>query len=222
MGAKTTKRPALEPLGVTCNTTNCQAGLHCFNKTLKETPPTERGRCISCGAQLVDWDRVHIRNLADVAHTFEALKFEFWRHRFWHVEIDQRAINYARRKGRIRLSRAVERRLRTSIGPAQPFHDGWQTPREGSGNPIFYGQHATASCCRGCVEKWHGIPTGRELTTGEIQYLHDLVMLYFADRMAFLGEEGEKVPPIRRGSEPVRRGTSVLGADRQHKLTAGN
>ncbi len=34
--------------------------------------------------------------------------------------------------------------------------DGRQTPREG--NTIFYAQHATASCCRTCIEYWHGIP----------------------------------------------------------------
>lgn len=198
MDKKTTKRPPLKPLGVTCKTTNCSAGLHCFEKTQRETPPNERGRCISCGAQLIDWDRVQTKNTADVAYTFQSLKYELWRHRFWHVEIDQRAVNYARRKGRVGLSQAVERRLRTAIGPALPFHDGFQTPREGSENPIYYGQHATACCCRGCAEKWHGIPRGRSLTDSEIEYLRDLVLLYIADRLPFLKEQGEWVPPIRR------------------------
>jgi predicted Fe-S protein YdhL (DUF1289 family) len=32
---------------------------------------------------------------------------------------------------------------------------------------VFITQHATATCCRGCLEKWHGIPRGAELTDEE-------------------------------------------------------
>jgi hypothetical protein len=197
MNEKPSKGPVLKPLGVTCKSTKCESGLHCFEKTRKETPASERGRCISCGAQLVDWDRVQAKNPADVQNTFNALKYEMWRHHFWHVELDQRAINYARRKGRLGLRDAVRKRLSTSIGGALPFHDGFQTPRENSGNPIYYAQHATASCCRKCVEKWHGIPQGRELTDSEIDYLKDLALLYIDDRLPFLTEQGERVPSIR-------------------------
>ncbi len=191
------KKSGLKPLGVTCKSTNCKVGLHCFEKTQKETPPAERGRCISCGAQLIDWDRVQARNPGDVQYTFNSLKYEMWRHHFWHVAIDQRAVNYARRKGRLGLRDVVAQRLRKSVGPAFPFHDGFQTPREGSRNPIHYAQHGTASCCRKCIEKWHGIPAGRELTDSELGYLRDLALLYLDDRLPFLTERGEKVPPIR-------------------------
>lgn len=192
------KGPTLKPLGVTCKSTNCKAGLHCFEKTQKETPPAARGRCIACGAQLIDWDRVQARDPADVKYTFDSLKFEMWRHHFWHIEIPLKAVNYARRKGRLGLQKAVERRLRSSVGTAFPFHDGFQTPREGSPNPIHYAQHATASCCRKCIEKWHGINPGRALTDPEIGYLRDLALLYIEDRLPLLTENGEKVPPIRR------------------------
>lgn len=36
-----------------------------------------------------------------------------------------------------------------------------------SGHPVFVAQHATTTCCRGCLAKWHGIPKGRELTAEE-------------------------------------------------------
>ena len=55
----------------------------------------------------------------------------------------------------------VDRRL----APADPARDGKQTPFRG--HPVFVAQHATATCCRGCLEKWHRIPRGRELTTDE-------------------------------------------------------
>ena len=44
-------------------------------------------------------------------------------------------------------------------------NDGKQTPFRG--HPVFVAQHATATCCRGCLSKWHGIPAGRPLTADE-------------------------------------------------------
>jgi hypothetical protein len=51
------------------------------------------------------------------------------------------------------------------IAPAEPRNDGKQTPMRG--HPVFIAQHATATCCRGCLAKWHRIPKGRELTADE-------------------------------------------------------
>lgn len=55
------------------------------------------------------------------------------------------------------------------LAPAEPKNDGRQTPMRG--HPIFIAQHATATCCRGCLEKWHRIPRGRPLTDEEIDYV---------------------------------------------------
>ncbi len=35
------------------------------------------------------------------------------------------------------------------------FNDGKQTPMKG--HPVFIAQHATATCCRECLNKWHHI-----------------------------------------------------------------
>jgi hypothetical protein len=48
---------------------------------------------------------------------------------------------------------------------AEPMNDGKQTPMRG--HPVFIAQHATATCCRGCLEKWHGIPRGRALSEAD-------------------------------------------------------
>ena len=61
--------------------------------------------------------------------------------------------------------RFVEERL----APAVPRNDGRQTPMRG--HPIFIAQHATATCCRGCLEKWHRIPRGQPLSETEIKHL---------------------------------------------------
>jgi hypothetical protein len=35
------------------------------------------------------------------------------------------------------------------------------------GHPVFVAQHATATCCRSCLAKWHAIPVGRQLSDDE-------------------------------------------------------
>lgn len=48
------------------------------------------------------------------------------------------------------------------LADAEPKNDGKQTPMRG--HPVFIAQHATATCCRGCIAKWHGLAAGRELS----------------------------------------------------------
>jgi hypothetical protein len=55
------------------------------------------------------------------------------------------------------------------LASAEPRNDGKQTPM--GGHPVLITQHATATCCRGCLAKWHRIPAGRALTEGEIDYV---------------------------------------------------
>jgi hypothetical protein len=59
--------------------------------------------------------------------------------------------------------------VRERLAAAEPKNDGKQTPMRG--HPIFIAQHATATCCRGCLQKWHRIPRGRELSEEEIEYV---------------------------------------------------
>jgi hypothetical protein len=134
-----------------------------------------------------------------VEYTFRSLRFELIRHHYWHVAIDQRAVNYAIRKGRIGMLAAANNRIRKAIAQAQPAFDGRQTGKVG--NPLYYAQHATATCCRKCVEYWHGIPQGNEMSEEEIAYCTGLVNKFIADRFPELTEQGERVPPIRRSAE---------------------
>lgn len=64
--------------------------------------------------------------------------------------------------------------IRDRIAPAEPINDGKQTPMRG--HPVFIAQHATATCCRGCIEKWHQFPQHRELTATEQEYLVSVIM----------------------------------------------
>lgn len=53
-------------------------------------------------------------------------------------------------------------------------NDGKQTPMRG--HPVFIAQHATATCCRGCLEKWHHIKKGKNLNEEEINYIVNVIM----------------------------------------------
>lgn len=64
----------------------------------------------------------------------------------------------------------VLKRLSSSYIP----NDGKQTPMRG--HPVFVAQHATATCCRSCLYKWHHIEKNRELTKEEIEYIVNLIM----------------------------------------------
>ena len=59
------------------------------------------------------------------------------------------------------------------LAPAEPVNDGKQTPYRG--HPVFVAQHATATCCRGCLQRWHDIRPGRPLSAAEQAYVVDVI-----------------------------------------------
>jgi hypothetical protein len=52
--------------------------------------------------------------------------------------------------------------------------DGKQTPFKG--HPVFIAQHATATCCRECISKWHKITTERDMTDDDVNYVVSIIM----------------------------------------------
>ena len=64
--------------------------------------------------------------------------------------------------------------IRDRVAPAGPINDGKQTPMHGP--PVFIAQHATATCCRGCIEKWHNFPQHRKLPKTEQEYLVSVII----------------------------------------------
>ena len=67
--------------------------------------------------------------------------------------------------------------VRDRLAPVNPPNDGRQTPMRG--HPVFVAQHATATCCRGCLEKWwklpKGIPIPPERQAGLVDFLMDWI-----------------------------------------------
>ena len=59
------------------------------------------------------------------------------------------------------------------LAPENPKNDGKQTPY--SGHPVFVAQHATATCCRTCLSKWHHIEKYKHLSKDEMMYICKLI-----------------------------------------------
>lgn len=60
------------------------------------------------------------------------------------------------------------------LRPSYIENDGKQTPMRN--HPVFIAQHATATCCRKCLYKWHGIRKGRTLSEEEVEYMVNMIM----------------------------------------------
>ena len=81
---------------------------------------------------------------------------------------------YIEQKGLDRIKSHAEDFIRDRVSPSIIPNDGKQTPMKG--HPVFIAQHATATCCRGCINKWHKIPTDVELTQEQQDYIVGLIM----------------------------------------------
>ena len=88
---------------------------------------------------------------------------------------------YALQKGRIVIKQHAEDFISKRLAPAVIPNDGKQTPMHH--HPVFIAQHATATCCRQCLCKWHGIPQGRPLTESEQHDIVELIMRWIDNQM---------------------------------------
>jgi predicted Fe-S protein YdhL (DUF1289 family) len=97
-----------------------------------------------------------VRSLDDV---FPALATSAFRRRF---HLGPRERDYIETHGVPNVMVQAEELIARRLAPADPPNDGRQTPFRG--HPVFVAQHATATCCRGCLAKWHDILRGAALT----------------------------------------------------------
>jgi hypothetical protein len=93
---------------------------------------------------------------------FAALARSAFRRRF---SLGERERDYLRAKGLPLVLDHARDFIAKRLAPAEPANDGRQTPWRG--HPVFVAQHATATCCRSCLQKWHAIDKGRELSADE-------------------------------------------------------
>ena len=83
---------------------------------------------------------------------------------------------YINEKGLDKIRKDAYYFIETRISDTSKVVDGAQTPMKN--HPVFIAQHATATCCRGCLYKWHRIPKDRLLSSHEIDFCVALIMAW--------------------------------------------
>ena len=97
---------------------------------------------------------------------------------FW---FDDKDIDYINEKGLDTIRQHAKDFIAKREAPAYIVNDGKQTPMRG--HPVFIAQHATATCCRECIRKWHKMQPGKELSQVQQDYLVDVIMTWIQKEM---------------------------------------
>jgi hypothetical protein len=107
-------------------------------------------------------ERIH-RNLKSLNKSAFRSKFR----------LTQKDRDYIAAKGLETIKEHAFQFVNSRIASDFPKNDGNQTPMKG--HPVFIAQHATATCCRGCLQKWHGIKKGTALDEKQVKYIVALI-----------------------------------------------
>lgn len=190
----------IEPLDkLTCTSSDCKNNLHSFlmdfrGKKLDDNVSYRSETCVDCGIRLIDWNKIDRRNLKDIEYIVSSLKNELFRSRYWEKPITDEMIYSSQRKGLPGLRKEVENRIRKDINKPHKTNpwDGRQTPLEDKKRIIFYAQHATATCCRKCIEEWYGINRDTMLSEDLIQFLTEVILYYIKQKIPSLVDDQNK------------------------------
>lgn len=129
--------------------------------------------------------RVYNSRMNDVQEVLSRLSKSPFRSR---IHLQEKELDYLRRKGRSEVLKHAAEFIGKRLAPASPVNDGKQTPWRN--HPVFVAQHATATCCRGCLQKWHQIPKGRALTAEEQAYIVDVIGSWLSRQEEVLPSRG--------------------------------
>lgn len=88
---------------------------------------------------------------------------------------------YIQKKGWETIERHAADFVRLHLAAAHPKNDGRQTPWKG--HPVFIAQHATATCCRGCLNKWWHVSKEVELTPLQQSRIVKLILVWLHREM---------------------------------------
>ena len=94
-------------------------------------------------------------------------------------KLKDKDINYIKKNGMNKIKEHAYDFINKRLAPKIINNDGRQTPMKG--HPVFIAQHATATCCRSCLYKWHKINKNKELNSKEIDYIVNIIMLWIKD-----------------------------------------
>tara|TARA_B100001167_G_scaffold150865_1_gene98364 strand:- start:228 stop:599 length:372 start_codon:yes stop_codon:yes gene_type:complete len=93
-------------------------------------------------------------------------------------KLSQNDYLYIKKKGIMTISLHAKEFISVRLSPANPKNDGKQTPFKN--HPVFIAQHATATCCRTCLNKWYGISKGQILSIQQVDFCIELIMTWIA------------------------------------------
>jgi len=96
-------------------------------------------------------------------------------------KLKENDINYINNKGLNLIESHAYDFISKRLAPKHILNDGKQTPFKG--HPVFIAQHATATCCRKCLYKWHKIPINKDLSDEEIDYVVNIIMLWIKNNL---------------------------------------
>src|SRR5262245_47446296 len=140
--------------------------------------------------------------MRDFDQLFQALDQSPFRRQF---RLEGRELDYLLSKGMETVLEHATGFIEQRLSPANPPNDGRQTPKRN--HPVFIAKHANATCCRGCLQKWHDIPKGRELREDEKRYVLGVIERWLS-RQAQVAT-GDSASP--RSSEKVGQAGNLPG-----------
>jgi len=108
--------------------------------------------------------------MVDLDEVFRRLAASPFRRKF---KLQGRERAYAETWGLAHVRKQAAELIAKRLAPVEPLNDGRQTPWRN--HPVFVAQHATATCCRGCLEKVHEIAKGHALTNDETTHVLDAI-----------------------------------------------
>jgi len=118
--------------------------------------------------------------MEDVTDILDRLSRSKFRSGFKLNDVDNK---YIKRIGLKKIRSHARDFIGKRLAPSNPKNDGHQAPFKG--HPVFKAQHATATCCRKCLMKWHRMPKGRALKSKEIDFVVSLVMVWISSSGTF-------------------------------------
>lgn len=89
-------------------------------------------------------------------------------------KLNEKDKTYIKEKGMEKIKSHAYDFIEKRLKEENPKNDGKQTPMKG--HPVFIAQHATATCCRSCLEKWHHIKQNKKLTEEEVNYIVKIII----------------------------------------------
>jgi hypothetical protein len=114
--------------------------------------------------------------MRDIDQVLAALGRSKFRSRF---RLQESEAAYLAQRGLAAAVKHARQFVHERLASAQPPNGGRQTPWRG--HTVFVAQHATATCCRSCLAKWHGIERGQPLSSQQIEYVVQVIQRWLAN-----------------------------------------